>query len=405
MTLLAPPPTTTAEVHEARALIEEARRLRRRRWLRGGAVAAILAGALGAAVALGAASTPRSPAIRSARVSALTGPARAVGGASPELPQALAVGPGGTLYVADEGRNQILRLRPDGRFSVVAGDGKQGDTGDGGPALRARLTLSHDSGLVVGPKGNLYVADPAHGRVREVETNGRIVNLVGGGRIVVGGRTRPIPARAARFPSSLGPTGLAFGPSRGLYLSTGVGLFRLGADHALHWVLGPSSAKVTMKDGRVASFSLVGASLQPIPGPGAVVAARDGRLLVAASGAPRPFPPARTGLYELGAHQHLGLVTALPARWDAAAFDPAGGAVVAIDGTGLERVQADGRISSLLPAGLTEAIRRHVVSFGGVAVGPGGEVFVDTYTWAGPRLDVAILRISPAGAVHVLWRS
>lgn len=404
MTLLAPPPTTAPQVDEARALIEEARRLRRRRWLRGGAVAAILAGALGAAVTLVGGSTPRSRSVRSARLGALAGPARAVGGASPELPQALAVGPRGTLYAADEGRNQVLRLLPDGRFTVVAGDGRSGDTGDGGPALRARLALSHDSGLAVGPHSSLYVADPAHGRIREVEANGTIVNLVGGGRIVVGGRTRPIPARAARFPSSLGPSGLAFGPGGELYLSTGLGLFRLGADHALHWVLGPSSAKVTMKDGHE-SVSLAGASLQPIPGPGAVVAARGGRLLVAASGAPRPFSPARTGLYELGAHQHLRLVTPLPARWGAAAFDLAGGAVLAIDGIGLERVEANGHTSSLLPVGLTEAVRHHVVSFGGVAVGPGGEVFVDTYTWAGPRLAVAILRISPTGAVHVLWRS
>jgi hypothetical protein len=38
-----------------------------------------------------------------------------------ERPGALAVGPGGQLYVADDGLNEILQVLPGGRFRVIAG--------------------------------------------------------------------------------------------------------------------------------------------------------------------------------------------------------------------------------------------------------------------------------------------
>jgi len=51
----------------------------------------------------------------------------------PLRPTALAVGPNGNLYVADQSRNQILERLPDGTFVVVAGTGAAGYSGDGGP--------------------------------------------------------------------------------------------------------------------------------------------------------------------------------------------------------------------------------------------------------------------------------
>ena len=56
------------------------------------------------------------------------------------LPYDLAVR-GGSVYVADGERHQILRyVLSTGRMTVFAGTGGVGTAGDGGPARRARLT-------------------------------------------------------------------------------------------------------------------------------------------------------------------------------------------------------------------------------------------------------------------------
>ena len=49
-----------------------------------------------------------------------------------------------------------MRL-PDGRFRVIAGDGKKGVSGDGGSAVDAESLDIVD--MAVGPDGSLYVVD------------------------------------------------------------------------------------------------------------------------------------------------------------------------------------------------------------------------------------------------------
>jgi DNA-binding beta-propeller fold protein YncE len=93
-------------------------------------------------------------------------------------PSGLALGPDGGLYIADAGNQRVPRVAPDGVITTVAGCGKSDarDLGDGGPALSATLGLSTDlgpgqgrlCGLAVGPDGDLYVADAAHGSVRRI---------------------------------------------------------------------------------------------------------------------------------------------------------------------------------------------------------------------------------------------
>ena len=83
---------------------------------------------------------------------------------------------GRMLYVADAGRNQILRLDlRTRRLTVLAGTGAPGATGDGGPARLARL--DEVASLVLDRVGNLYVADVANGRIRRVARNGVITTV------------------------------------------------------------------------------------------------------------------------------------------------------------------------------------------------------------------------------------
>jgi hypothetical protein len=93
----------------------------------------------------------------------------------PRLPYDMAVR-GSALYVADGLRHQILRYDlKTGRGAVLAGTGRTGTSGDGGPARKARLTEPTE--LVVDDAGNLYFSDVNQGRVRRVDRAGTITTV------------------------------------------------------------------------------------------------------------------------------------------------------------------------------------------------------------------------------------
>jgi serine/threonine-protein kinase len=90
-------------------------------------------------------------------------------------PQAVAVHPDGTLYIADTGNNRIRRVRTDGTITTVAGTGEESDHGDDGPAIGAGLTAPE--GIAFAPDGTLYVADTGNDRVRRIAPNGTITTV------------------------------------------------------------------------------------------------------------------------------------------------------------------------------------------------------------------------------------
>jgi hypothetical protein len=146
----------------------------------------------------------------------------------------LAVAPNGALYVVDVARDRILVRIPDGRFRVVAGNGKVGFSGDGGPALDAKLADVSD--LAFSPSGALYIADG--GRVRVIGHNGLIRTIAGDGQ-----RLQTIANATLALSAALGSTGtirasdtplsIALSPSDQLYLSTRQQILRLTASGKL----------------------------------------------------------------------------------------------------------------------------------------------------------------------------
>ena len=147
------------------AVIREARRRRHRRWAIAGTVAIVLGSAI-TVVLVHASSTsgrrlaPAAPPSRDTKPP----PIGRVAGAQPTQPGPLAVTPGGTLLVADEAQNRILARSPSGRFRVIAGNGKYGFSGDGGPAVDAEL--AGPQGIAVAADGTVYFVDRFNNRIR-----------------------------------------------------------------------------------------------------------------------------------------------------------------------------------------------------------------------------------------------
>jgi uncharacterized protein (TIGR03437 family) len=127
------------------------------------------------------------------------------------FPTATASDASGNVYFIEEGSNRVRQLSTDGFLRIVAGNSQPGFSGDGGPATQARL--NNPSGVAVDNEGNLYIADAGNARVRKVDTGGIITTVVGNG--AVGSSGDGGPALQARLSN---PGQLAFDSEGNLYV-------------------------------------------------------------------------------------------------------------------------------------------------------------------------------------------
>jgi sugar lactone lactonase YvrE len=125
---------------------------------------------------VGPPATPDAPALTEANRLEL-------GGAT----NALAIDSAGNLYVGggEGGHFMVNRISPSGNITRVAGTGRRGFSGDGGPATEAELGWVYD--LDVDSFGNVYIADFDNNRIRRVDTAGVITTIAGTGRPGVSG--------------------------------------------------------------------------------------------------------------------------------------------------------------------------------------------------------------------------
>jgi len=91
----------------------------------------------------------------------------------------LALDAAGNIYVAERLNHRIRRIATDGTISTFAGTGVAGFSGDGGPATSARL--NQPTGLAFDRFGNLYVADGVNYRIRRITPQGLITTIAGTG--------------------------------------------------------------------------------------------------------------------------------------------------------------------------------------------------------------------------------
>lgn len=126
-------------------------------------------------------------------------------------PNGIAAGPDGSIYVAENGANRVRRISADGTISTVAGTGAAGFNGDGGPAAQAALNGPH--AVALGPDGSMYVADSANARIRRI-ANGTITTVAGVGSPGFSGDGGAATHAQLNF-----PTGVAVAPDGTLYIA------------------------------------------------------------------------------------------------------------------------------------------------------------------------------------------
>src|SRR5690242_12494033 len=127
--------------------------------------------------------------------------------------EGLATDLSGNIYIADAQGHRVRQVSRAGVIRTIAGTGRPGFSGDGGPASAAQLNSPY--GLAFDNRGNLYVADLGNGRVRRVTPDG-IISTVAAAPLI-------------------SPRNLAADNAGGLYVSDfdGHAVYRIGADGAL----------------------------------------------------------------------------------------------------------------------------------------------------------------------------
>lgn len=272
-----------------------------------------------------------------------------------QYPAGMAFDASGNLYVTDS--HMVRRVGTDGMVAKIAGGADWGWTGDGGPAVQAKLT--NPQGLALDAAGNLYVADTQNNRVRKVSPSGTITTVAGNGDWNFGGTG--VSALATGFNHV---NAVAVSPLTGeLYLSTDGGVVaRISATGVVTRV----AESTSLGDVPDIKFDAAGNLF--------VADTYHNRVLkVSPSGAVSTF--AGTGAY--GSSGDGGAATAATLSYpNSLAVDPVGNIYISgLNSYRVRRVDTSGKIATVLGNGAYQPL-----SSTGPALGPvwPGVLAVDT---------------------------
>ncbi|MDE1163329.1 MAG: Ig-like domain repeat protein [Acidobacteriaceae bacterium] len=128
------------------------------------------------------------------------------------LPEGLAMGTDGSLYISDTGNNVVRKVAAGtGVITTIAGTSVSGYSGDGGKATAAQLASPW--GIALGSDGSLYVADLTNNRIRKIDPSGVITTVAGNGNRTFDGDGGSGPAAALNAPA-----GVALDPAGNIYI-------------------------------------------------------------------------------------------------------------------------------------------------------------------------------------------
>jgi hypothetical protein len=107
------------------------------------------------------------------------------------FPNGIAFDSAGNMFI-EEGGNNVIRevVKATGDITTAAGNGTAGYGGDGGPAIEAELNSPR--GIAIDSAGNLFIADTLNNRIREVvKATGNIITVAGNGTAGLSGDNGP----------------------------------------------------------------------------------------------------------------------------------------------------------------------------------------------------------------------
>ena len=138
-------------------------------------------------------------------------------------PKSIAFGTDGTLYTIDQ-RNVRIRAISTGTnptINTIAGDGKVGNIGDGGPAMAAEFgfetgTTPRPSGGLVVDGRTMYIADSLNNRIRRINLDTGMIDCIAGNSAQPGytGDGGLATAATLNFPDDI-----ELGPDHRLYIA------------------------------------------------------------------------------------------------------------------------------------------------------------------------------------------
>jgi DNA-binding beta-propeller fold protein YncE len=99
------------------------------------------------------------------------------------------------LYFVEIDGHRVCRIDAKGILTRIAGTGRKGDGGDGGPPLAAEFNALHN--LTIAKNDDLYLADTLNSRVRKIDAKTGLISTVAGSEKGFSGDGGP--ATKARF--------------------------------------------------------------------------------------------------------------------------------------------------------------------------------------------------------------
>jgi streptogramin lyase len=177
----------------------------------------------------------------------------------------------GNMFFVDMKNNNVRRVDAKTKLiSTFAGDGTPGFSGDGGPAVKAQFKQPHS--IQFDPQGNLLICDIANNRIRKVNMKTGIVDTYAGT-----GEKKPVVDGAPLAGTALnGPRALDLDPKGNLYLALreGNAVYRIDPKEGkIHHIAGTGEKGYTGDNGP--------AKLAKLNGPKGIAWSPDGGVYIA----------------------------------------------------------------------------------------------------------------------------
>lgn len=293
----------------------------------------------------------------------------------------LAVDTGGNVFIADTGNHCVRRISPSGIITTVAGTGAPGFSGDGGPAIEAKLASPW--GVAVNGAGDLFILDTFNYRVRKVSAKGIIATLgsVSGWALAVDRESNVfVSSPPVRVLGNGAPAGITRISANGIVTTVeGVGGWGIAVDQqgALYVADGNANVQKISADGPVSTVAGNGRSGYSGDGgpaisaqlsyPSGVAVDNNGNLFIAdrinyrirkvsANGTIATVAGDGTGTFLADCSSSRYAVTANDGRAGSAQLRYPLGVAVDRDGNLLIADTADNRVSKVSPDGIITTV-------------------------------------------------